>query len=170
MPSYDDSQIWNDVRVTADGGTVQTASDATSQAAYFKRTLAKSGLWIGDASGIGGATPDEEASNAAQWHLANYKDPALRFKSVTVAGASGDSVWTQMLSREISNRITVVRRPPGGGAAISAEVFIEAVEHRIGGNIIDWRTTWQLSPASSLTYLTLDHATLGVIDANRLAY
>ncbi len=171
-PSYDDNQIWNDVRVTAAGGTEQTASDSTSQTAYGKRTLSKSGLIIADASGGGGSTPDEEAANAAAWLLAIYKEPALRFTSLTIQGhAAPATLWTQILNRTISDHITVLKRPPGGGAAISQECFIESVEHQIGANIEDWRTTWQLSPTSSLTYWILDSATLSVLDSTtRLAY
>jgi len=170
-PSYDDTWIWNEIRVTPDGGSTQTAEDTTSQDAYFRRTLVKSGLIIGDASGVGGSTPDAEAADMAAWLLWRYKEPALRFKSLTVAGATSSSLWTQMLNRTLSHRITVVKRPPGGGSALSAECFIEAVEHRIGrNNGEDWTTTWQLSPATSLSFFILDHTTLGRLDYNALAY
>jgi hypothetical protein len=172
QPSYDDSQIWNDVRVTAAGGTEQTASDSTSQTTYGQRTLSKSGLILADASGFGGATANEEAANAAGWLLAIYKDPALRFTSLTIRGvATPATLWLQILNRTISDRITVLKRPPGGGAAISQECFIESVEHQIGENVDDWRTTWQLSPTSALTYWILDSTTLSVLDSTtRLAY
>lgn len=172
-PSFDDSQIWNEVIVTASGGTPQTASDATSQSSYGKRTLSPSGLIIADASGTGGSTADAEASGAAAWLLANYKDPALRFTSVQIAGHSDPAnLWPHVLDRTISDRITVKRRPPGGGAALSAECFIESVEHRdIAPNVEFWTTTWQLSPASALTYWVLDSTTLSVLDSTtRLAY
>lgn len=160
-PAFDDTQIWNDVRVTADGGTEQTASDTTSQTAYFTRTLSKSGLIIG------GPSPDAEALSAAQWLLANYKDPALRFRSITVSGHSDDSVWSYALGLEISNRITVAYTPPPA-STVTQECYIESVQHKQSHGY--WETTWQLSLAGSLAYLTLDHATLGQLDANRLAY
>src|SRR5262249_40648908 len=39
--SYDDSQIWNEARVTRTGGVEQVATDSASQAAYFTRTLVR---------------------------------------------------------------------------------------------------------------------------------
>ena len=171
QPSYDDVSIWNEVRITPLGSTVQVASDATSQLQYGKRTLPKT-LIIADASGAGGPTETDEAASAAAWLLANYKDPALRFVSITIAGASVPAThWYQVLNRTISERITVVKRPPGGGAAISQECYIESVEHRIGGYVDEWHTTWQLSPASALTYWVMDNATLSIMDSTtRLAY
>ncbi len=170
-PSYDDTQIWNEVRITPSGSTVQSASDATSQLQYGKRTLPKT-LIIADASGVGGPTEEEEAAQAAAWLLANYKNPALRFVSITIAGAAAPTThWTQILNRTISDRITVVKRPPGGGAAISQDCLIESVEHSIGRNIDDWRTTWQLSPASATAYWVMDNTILSVLDSTtRLAY
>jgi hypothetical protein len=174
-PSYDDSEIWNEVRITAAGGTTQISSDATSQDAYGKRTLSKSGLIIGDASGLGGATADAECASASAYLLSNYKDPLLRFLQITIAGHTlPGTLWGHVLNRTISDRITVKRRPPGGGAAISQECFIEAVEHHVGGDVEFWTTTWQLSPASvgsAGSYWVLDSITLSVLDSTtRLAY
>jgi hypothetical protein len=171
-PSYDDAQIWNDVRVTAATGTEQAASDSTSQSAYFTRTLVKSGLLIGDASGVGGNTPDNEAAGLAGWLLATYKDPVLRFDRIDLDGAVSDSLWPHMLGRDISDRITVKRRPPpSGSTTISQECWIEAVEHRITditASFLRWQTAWQLSPANAAGWWILD---TGALDSTtRLAH
>jgi len=170
--SYDDSQIWNDVRITPTGGTVQTASDSTSQSTYAKRTLART-LIIGDASGVGGNTQAVEAKSAAQYLLANYKEPALRATSASVRPVSDatGALWTQILNRALSDRITTTKRPPGGGAAITGDYFIEAIEHRIGNVAEDWETTWQLSPANAQAFWIMQNATFGLLDSTtRLAY
>lgn len=170
--SYDDSQIWNDVRITPTGGTVQTASDSTSQSIYAKRTLART-LIIGDASGVGGNTQAVEAKSAAQYLLANYKEPALRATSASVRPVSDatGALWTQILNRTLSDRITTTKRPPGGGAAITGDYFIEAIEHRIGNVAEDWETTWQLSPANAQAFWIMQNATFGLLDSTtRLAY
>src|SRR5207244_822444 len=97
-PAYDDTQLYNDIHVTGLGGTEQVASDATSQTAYFKRTLTKTGLVVADASGYGGNTVDNEAAALASYLLYIYKDPALRFSSMTLLGNYSDTLWFQMLA------------------------------------------------------------------------
>lgn len=159
VPSFDDSNIYNDIHITRAGGTEQVAQDATSQARYFKRSLTKTGLLI---------TTDNEANDAANWLLGQYKDVALRFKRMTIAGPMNDSLWTQVLGRDISHRITVIRRPPGSGT-ITQDCFIEGVEHTISRE--DWLTSWDLSPASSQAYWVLDDPILSILDSTtRLVY
>lgn len=163
-PSYDDTLIYNNIHVTPAGGSEQVASDATSQAAYFVRTLTKSGVPIGGA--IDAA--NNEAASAAAWLLANYKDPHLRFDSISIIPAMDDNLWPQALFREISDRITVKRRPPGGGTLVQ-DCFIEGIAHEIALN--QWRTTWQLSPVDALTYWVLNSTTLSVLGSTtRLGY
>lgn len=158
VPSFDDSLIYNDIHITRVGGSEQIASDSASQAAYFKRSLIKTGLLI---------ATDDEASDAANWLLAQYKDAALRFKRLTINPQTlPTNLWPAALDRDIHDRITVKRRPPGGGNVISQECFIEGVEHVIdGGPVTRWLTTWDLSPASSQSYWVLDDAVLSILDS-----
>jgi hypothetical protein len=160
VPSFDNTQIYNDIHVTRLGGAEQVAQDATSQARYFKRSMTKSGLLI---------TTDNEANDAAYWLLGQYKDPALRFRRMTIAGPMNDSLWAQVLGRDINHRITVTKRPPGSGAMITQDCFIEGIEHTISSN--DWLTSFDLSPASSQAYWVLGDAILGILDSTtRLIY
>lgn len=164
VSSFDDTFLYNDIHATRVGGTEQTATDATSQAAYFERTLTKSGLLV---------TTDSEASDLAQWILARSKDPALRFTRLVINPQADDSnLWPHVLNRKFHERITVKRRPPGGGAAISQDCFIEGIEHDIDvGLALTWTTSWNLSPASSTQYWRLDDAILSVLDTStRLVY
>jgi hypothetical protein len=174
-PAYDDTQLYNDIHVTASGGTEQVSSDATSQTAYFKRTLTKTGLLIGDASGIGGNTIDVEAAALASYLLYIYKDPVLRFDSMTLLGNYSDNLWIQMLARDLSHHILVKRRPPpSGSTVISQDCYIESIEHRITditATYLHWETTWQLSPVNTAGYWILEDATYGLLDSTtRLAY
>jgi hypothetical protein len=169
QPAYDDAQIWNDIHVTAEGGTEQISEDAESKGMYFKRTLVRSGLVLGDASPFGGNTPDNEAKGMADWLLSQYKDPTLRFDNITLEGGVSDSLWPHMLGRTISNRITVKRRPPpSGSTALSRECWIEAVEHRIPNitaSYLRWQTKWQLSEATAHGWWLLDDTTYSVLDS-----
>lgn len=171
-PAYDDTQVWNDVHVTADAGTEQIASDSTSQTTYFKRTLTKTGLLYGDATPYGGQAPDNEAASMASWLLYNYKNPSLRFDRITLEGGYSDSLWPHMLGREISDRITVKRRPPpNGSSTITKDCWIEAVEHRITditGSYLRWQTSWQLSEANSQAWWILNDTTYSVLDSTTI--
>ena len=165
VPAFDDTFIYNDVRITRTGGVQQTTGDSASIQAYFRRALIRSDLLIAN---------DNEAVDAAGWLLSQYKDAALRFKRVTLDPQADDTnLWPHALGRDFHDRITVKRRPPGGGTAITQECFIEGVEHRmIAGPVTSWLTSWNLSPASSTgSYWVLDSATLSLLDSTtRLIY
>lgn len=132
---YGDEQIWNEVRVTRAGGTEQVANSTASQASYLTRTLERSGLLMDS---------DNEAKDAADFLLSNYKDPAVRVLSLQVWPlALGTGGFAEVLSREIGDRVRIKRRPPGGGAAISQDSFIEGIEHELTPDT--WTTTFRYS-------------------------
>lgn len=157
---YDDANIWNEARITRTGGTEQVATDATSQAAYFTRTYAKSLPLLND----------NDALSLAQWIVGRYGSPVFRYTSVTLDGMMTDltSYWAQMLGRDISNRVTIKERPPGASEVITQACYVEGVAHDIAQD--KWHTTFQLSAADALAYFILDSTTNGILDTNRLAY
>lgn len=158
--SYDDQQIYNYVAVTRTGGTEQTASDTTSNTAYGPRTLSKSGLAM---------QTDTEALSLAQWLMYNYKDPIVRLPAITLRGDAHAGVWPQVLGREISDKITISRTPPGSGGAIASDVRIEQIAHSI--TAIDWSTTFQLSTIAAEDWMLLDSSSYGQLDStHKLAF
>ncbi len=161
-PSHDDTQIWNQIIVQRSGGAKQTAEDPTSQARHFTRTYGpKSTL----------QTTDTEALSAAQYWLSQYKDGKLRFKSVQLDPEGCDDLWPHVLGREIGDRVTIRRTPPGGGARIEQECIIEGIEHDVPPVTGVWRTIWRLSTADVTKYWVLGSATNGVLGVTtRLAY
>ncbi len=159
--AYDDSTIWNEVIVQRDGGAPQTAIDNTSQASYFTRTLSRTGtLHIND----------NECYDAAQYLLSKYKEPELRILSISIVPRRDpDVLWPQVLAREIGDRVTVIRRPITGGAAITRDYIIEAIQHDSMPGF--WTTKWQLSPAETEEYWVLGDSLLGVLGSStRLGY
>lgn len=135
--NYDDTQIWNEVRVAGNSGIDQVQTDtATSQLHYFARTLTRTGLLIDD---------DNEASAAAGFLLAQYKDPVLRIESIEMEPAtdSSGSLYVQGFGREIGDRVTVNRRPPGG-STISQQSFIEGAEFDFAIGTLS-KIRWRLS-------------------------
>lgn len=60
-----------------------------------------------------------------------------------------DALYDVALDTEVSDRLVVVRRPPGGGDPLRLAVYVEQIRHAIevgtDGRIVDWRTTFGLS-------------------------
>lgn len=150
--SYDEQLIYNDVQVTRAGGALQEAIDTASQASYGPRVLPRPGVLLGT---------DNEALGLAQWLLLNYSQPTLRVPQIVLNGdLAPTTLCPQILGRDISDKITVKVRPPGGGT-ITKDARIEAIGHTIG--LDSWLTTWQLSMAGDDQYWKLDDSALSVL-------
>jgi hypothetical protein len=166
--AYDDSQVWNEARVTRTGGTEQVATDTASQAAYFTRTLARTLPILTDAEALG----------LAQWLVGLYALPIFRFNSVTLDGLMADALWPHMLGRAISERVTIRQNPPPQATAdpIVADCYIESIAHQIDARPdgVYWSTTFGLSSADALagsSFWILQSATFGVLQSTtKLAY
>lgn len=164
--SYDDSQIWNEARITRTGGTEQVATDTTSQAAYFTRTLTRTLPLL----------TDGEALSLAQYLIGVYASPIFRFTSMTLDGLMDDALWPYILGLAISNRITVKQRPPPITTAIQADCYIEGVAHEVQSTADGtfWRTTLGLSSAEGLAgsgFWVLDSTIYSVLNSTtKLGY
>lgn len=163
-PSYDKEQLRNVARITRVGGVEQVASDATSKVKYLERTHTASDLLM---------QTDAAALDYARYIVAQAKSAEYRFDSLTINPAADDnaaSLYPHALGRRIGDRITVRRRPPGGGL-IERDVFIVGISHDIAVRPEKrWLTTWQLQSATKTAFLVLGHPTLGKLGQNALAY
>lgn len=159
----DDTPVWNEVTLQRTGGTEQSASDQTSKDRYFPRSYSDTTLLL---------TSDSEVLDAANWLLGRYKEPGLRVAGMVIKGSSDPAnLWPVVLNLEIGERVTLKRRPPGGGSAISQESFIEGIEHQADALHGTWSTTFRLSPADTNTYWILDDTLASVLGTTtRLAY
>lgn len=164
-PSFDDSWLYNEIAISAQGGDPQIARDATSEEDYFTSTYSKQTL----------ITTDSEALSAAQYLLARHSVPAARIPAAVLRGVLEPArLWPQLLGREIGERGRVTKRLRGGGT-ISLDVYIEAIQHVITrddrSGARDWVTTWQLSPAQTTGFWILGDAVWGVLGVTtKLAY
>lgn len=137
--TFDDSQIWNEAKVTAPGLTDQTAEDTASQTRYFKRTKLESGLW----------DDQNEMDSRADYIVARFAEPALRVEGLDLSSARGDdSQWPHILERELHDKVRVRKRPVGGGT-ISQDSFLEGTSEDIRQGV--WDTVWNLSPLDAIT-------------------
>lgn len=157
-----DETITNRVRITRVGGAEQLAEDATSQARFLIKDYERSDLIM---------QSDAIALNWAKATLYRYKDPTRRFGRLqfnTPAPQVEDMHWPQVLGRYFGDRITVFRRPAGGGAAITGDAIIRGFEHQSDGE--SWTSAWVLEAADRLTYFTVGSPTRGRVGRDPIAF
>jgi hypothetical protein len=159
--SNDDTQLYNRIIATRVGGTVQTANDTASQDEFLLRSYERSDLIM---------TTDGAALNYAQYVLSLSAQPELRFENIVLQPQMDSAnLFPHALNRLIGDRITVKRRPPGGGTVIDQDCFIRGIEHQIFPG--DWLTTWTLqSSAAAGSFFIIGDATLGRLDRNPLGF
>lgn len=162
--SNDDTTMANEVTVTRAGGTAQVASDATSISQFLTKSYSPGSELL--------VQTDAEALSVAKWILAQSKDPELRFTAVTLnipRAGTGDTVWPLILDRDLGDRVTVIRRPPGGGDPIQLDAFIRSIEHS-SENAADYKVTFGLQSAGKYAFWTIGDPSLGRIGFNALAF
>ena len=143
---YDDELVKNKISINRTGGTAQTVNDATSITNYNEKSYVKSDLMIAN---------NAESLNYAQSVLSEFKDPAVRCKTMTFSPLKHTDMITQSLARDITDRITVEFDPPGSGTTFSKQLIIGGIQHSIRPE--SWQTTFQFSSsdASNLTWFQL---------------
>lgn len=149
--------LYNDVRRTGSSGDEQSVQDDDSIDSYFRRTHSETLL----------VTEDAVAQDLAALFLDRYKEPLQRVPQITVpVGRDPATLFPAVLGRELLDRVTVRRTPQGVGSVNSSENLVERITHRFDTKT--WETTFALSPGFITDYFTLDSATLGVLDEDRL--
>lgn len=150
--SFDEANLWTSVTVTRENGSPQRAEDTAARDSYGPRALERNAQLL---------ATDTECNDAANYLLTRYKEPQIRPETVTFEATSDDPLWEQLLTREIGDRVTVNRRPPGGGSMLSKEALIEAISVSVTLHE-SWTTTWTLAPADPNAYWLLGTSELGV--------
>lgn len=132
---YDDDEQYNDIRLTRRGDSVaSTASDVPVGTA--PRTLAISDTLF--------STVGQQDSMATEL-LTKYEEPTYHPVQMVMRPPYDSPLWAATLGVQLGSRLTVKRRPPGGGAAISVDSLILGVTYDISPN--GWEITWDLAPA-----------------------
>lgn len=159
--SNDDTQLYN--RILAGGPTLATqqADDTSSQTEFLLRSYERTDLIM---------TTNAAALTYAQYVLSLSAQPELRFETLVLQPQMDDTdLFPHALNRLIGDRITIRRRPPGGGDMIERDCFIRGIEHRIEAS--DWYTIWTLqSSAAAGSFFIIGDATLGRLDRNPLGF
>ena len=123
--------------VISNDPVIVTAVDATSQASYGERKYV--------------ATSDffPSSTNAQLWcdyHNSVFGSP-LAILTMSINANQSDAVQTQVLARDISDRITGVANN-NSGLGINADFFIESIRHVVKRGSTDHTVTYKLSPAT----------------------
>lgn len=166
---YDNTRLFTAVsyaRVPAsddDEPVTQELENATGVSTYLRRTLSKSGLLN---------LNDAYTYMTAYHDLARQRAPGMRIASLVLDAESDPAtLWPHLLGRDVGDRITVKKLPPGGGTAITQVSHIERRSITWTADGGRWGITWALSPADTTQYWLLGDATYGVLGSTtRLAY
>lgn len=155
---FDESRLLNDITIVTADETEHTAEDATSQQRYMRR----------DDRQEHDLDNHWEGKDRADYLLSRLADPAVRISEISYQPLTNHRLWKWALGLSLGDRVTVIYRPQVGDP-VERELIIEHIHHR--AQDVQWVTTWQLSPADTRDFFTLDHDTLGILDEpNLLAY
>lgn len=148
QPTFDDTDIWNEVVVTPEGLGPQIAADLTSQARHAIRTL--------QIRTINAST--EEAAARATFDVNQYATPIERVQSVTVTPLSDPTVlYPAVLGLDLLSRVSISRRPlDGASSTFTQEALIEGITHTFDAQTLIWSTTWRLSATDAVHMAIFD--------------
>ncbi len=138
----DDESLYNEIRMTREGGSEQTASSAASILEYGLRTLSRTGLLL---------ITDLLVYVYCLYLLARHNDTKMRIKSFTVKPQTpGDeaTLWPLVLGLDIGQKVTLV----WSEASINDDYFIEGIEHRFDYREGVWVTKYQCSDATQFYF------------------
>lgn len=135
---YDDDELYNDIRVTRRGDVAPvTASNIPANVA--PRTLPLTDVLF---STVGAAQA------LATELLTRYQAAVLHPMEMVMRPPYDSPLWAATLGVELGSRLTVRRRPPGGGAMVELDCLVLGVTHDITPSF--WEISWDLAPAEPL--------------------
>ena len=127
--------------VTRSTDTTQiTANDTTSEGKFGKRVHSSKAPYI---------PTSEEAFQWVQYNLVRFKDP-LQILTVSIPANRNATTLTNIMSLDISERITLDAHTKTGLMAADKDFFIEAESHFVDNNK-SHTVVYDLSPVSSIT-------------------
>ncbi len=162
QPSNSGESLTNWVSVTRAGGTEQVVTDELSRQQFLTKPFVATGLLMED---------DDEALQYGHAVLYQFAWPRPRFALLRVVlprPREDDVLWPAVLGREIGDRITIRRRPLGGGSPIERDCFIRGIEHAADTEL--WTVTFVLQSAERYSFFVVGDPVLGVVGSNAIAY
>ena len=158
ITTLDDSKIVNIVSVTRDGGSEQLVQDTDSITKFGARQESLSNtLNVSDA----------DALAIAQQRLAQFSTTSVRIDGLIVNPLSDTSLWTQALTRELGDKITI-KIPTPVSTTMEFDVHIERISHSVSAVNQTWNWTVRTSAGSEVASWVLGSSRLG--ESTNLAY
>lgn len=130
----DPTYVYDLVRVTRDGGTLQAASDVAAQARYGLRSVDVTTSHL----------TDQDAASMGVYLLGEYKAGHLRVPGVAINPAADPTLWPVALGTRYGDRVTWKRRTTIGLTVI-VDGFVESVTHTVAPD--SWVTEFRIQPA-----------------------
>lgn len=96
-----------------------------------------------------------------------------RFATLVINPTADDALWTPVLTAQLGQRVQITYSPPGGGAAITRQCFIDHMSHdiaKLGDGHGTWITRWELSDATDWPTITVANWDSGVWGTARWFY
>lgn len=149
---YESDVIKNRVVVTREDGTAQESSDADSITAYGERLMTLTGMATAN---------DTDSLNLAGYLVSRLAEPQVRVRSIKFHPQKHADLMTQALSRKLLDLVTVTFAPPGGGSAISQDVWVSGIRTTYTA-AAGMETTFEFIPQSFASQWVLGTSQLGV--------
>lgn len=162
-PSTGAEAMANRVNITRVGGALQSVEDSVSVSRFLVKTYDRTDLIM---------ETDTVALGYANAVLYQYGVPRRRFTRIEFNPArphEADTVWPVLLGRELADRVTVIRRPAGGGDPIERDCFIRGMEleHADDENL---KVSFVLQSADRYSFFVINDPILGRVGYNAIAY
>lgn len=152
----------NSITAAMVGGTEQTAIDAVSVSRYLTQSHNRTDLIM---------QTDAIALQWAQWLKYQYSMPIRRFARLEFNTPTPDVAaahWPAVLNREFSDRVTVIRRPPGGGDPITRDCFVRGLEFASDG--VTFTAAFVLTGADRYASFVVGDPVYGRVGLNAISY
>lgn len=142
------SRLFNEARVTRDGGVEQVASDSASQTAYGIRS------YPGQVGTL--APTDADALSLASWLVGRYSRPHAEVRQVTV-DATAQGMWSVLLPLRPLDRIRVIR--DYGPVTLDRELVIRGMQETVSQ--AQWQFSFSTTNVVDFAPFILGTSTLG---------
>ena len=157
--AFDDSVLFNDIRVAREDGAQVTYVNQPSIDAHGRRVLTRDVMPMGN---------DGEVVNVAEWLSGLFGDQRLRITGLVFKPRRDATLFDDLLGLELRDAVTVQHDPPDGGDDVDADCAVEQIVHRFVPG--DWTTELAVAPLTTIEtqgYWILGTSQLGV--STRLA-
>jgi hypothetical protein len=108
-------------------------------------------------------TNDYDLTQAGTFYLNRYARARLRIEKLTINPVAYPAAWAALLGLELGLRVTIRRR--AGGVVLSADYYVEQINHDIDPDAGTWRIDLQCSPVFVPSAWVLGDPTYGVLGA-----